>query len=109
MEVYFRDREIERLCLERRRAQQKLGKAGARKLRTRLADLYAASSPEELVAGYPHPLRGDRQGQFAVRLHGGFRLCFEPYEAPCPRTPDGSIDWSRVTTILIVWVGDYHD
>ena len=109
MEIHFKDRTIERLCLEQRRAQKELGRDSARKLRARLADLYAARNPTGLVVGHPHPLRGDRHGQFAVSLHGGVRLCFEPYGDPCPMTIDGGIDWLRVTSILIVWIGDYHD
>lgn len=109
MQINFKDRTIERLCLEQRQAQKDLGKSNARKLRARMADLYAVHDPTDLVAGHPHPLKGDREGQFAVSLHGGLRLCFEPYENPYPRKPDGSVDWSQVTSIVIVWIGDYHD
>ena len=80
-----------------------------RKLRTRLADLQAASSVTELVAGRPHPLVGDRAGQFAVDLEGGRRLVFVPGHDPVPRRDDGSVDWLLVTKVRIVYVGDYHD
>ena len=36
------------------------------------------------------------------------RLIVKPTE-PVPRTPDGGIDVSRVTEILVVEVVDYHD
>jgi proteic killer suppression protein len=63
----------------------------------------------ELVAGRPHPLKGDRAGQLALDLAGGKRLVFEPIEDPIPQHQDGNIDWSKVTQVCIVFVGDYHD
>jgi|GEM_PF-6623124 len=36
-------------------------------LRSRLADLRAAGSVRELVSGRPHPLKGDRAAEFAVK------------------------------------------
>ena len=109
MQIKFRDSKLQKLCEQQARAQKKLGQAGARKLRTRLADLMAAQSVRELVAGRPHPLKGDRVGQFAVDLDGGKRLVFEPDHAPVPLMGDGSIDWSQVSQVCIVFIGDYHD
>lgn len=109
MEVDYKDAALEALCLQGRKAQRQLGAACARKLRARVADLFAASNPTELLVGHPHPLKGDREGWFCVSLHGGVRLCFEPADRPWPRKPDGGIAWSAVNRIRIVWVGDYHD
>jgi proteic killer suppression protein len=81
----------------------------ARKLRSRLADLAAANSVAELIAGRPHPLEHDRIGQFAVDLSGGYRLVFVPANEPIPRHEDLAIDWSHVTIVCIEYIGDYHD
>lgn len=109
MDIHFKDKKIRELCEKRAVAEKKLGAACARKLRTRLDDLDAASKVTELVAGNPHPLKGDRKGQFALDLTGGWRLVFSPDHDPCPRHDDHSIDWSRVTIICIEFIGDYHD
>lgn len=109
MLIAFASRDLEELCLSERRAVRELGKACARKLFARLADLKAASHVGELVAGYPHPLKGDRAGQFSIRLDGGKRLVFSPANEPVPLTDDGSVDWRRVTSVRIVFIGDYHD
>lgn len=77
-----------------------LGKPATRRLHARLADLMAASSVADLVAGHPHPLRGDRAGQLALDLDGGRRLVLEPYEDPAPARDDGSIVWARVTDVM---------
>ncbi len=109
MEITFADRKLQKLCEQQAVAQKKLGANCARKLKTRLADLGAATSVTELVAGRPHPLKGDRAGEFAIDLEGGKRLVFKPGNDPIPLMEDGSIDWSEVTTVCIIFIGDYHD
>lgn len=109
MEIRFKDKKLRELCEKQASAVKKLGDAGARKLRSRLADLSAASRVSELVAGNPHPLRGERLGQFALDLAGGWRLVFAPANDPVPRKGDASIDWSAVTIVCIEFIGDYHD
>ena len=109
MEIQFKDKKLRELCEKQAVAVKKLGDVCARKLRTRLADLSAASRVTELVAGNPHPLTGDRLGQFAVDLAGGWRLVFAPANDPVPRKDDTSIDWSAVTIVCIEFIGDYHD
>ncbi len=109
MKIHIPDDDLRALCEQQRLAIRKLGAPCARKLRGRLADLQAAAHVRELVAGHPHPLQGDRAGQFALGLHGGIRLVFEPDHEPVPERPDGGIDWAQVTQITIIFIGDYHD
>jgi proteic killer suppression protein len=79
-------------------------------LRRRLAALAAAPTLKDMdgVPGNCHPLRGDRQGEFAVHLWGAYRLIFEPAHNPLPKLPDGGLDRSLVTDINIKEVVDYH-
>ncbi|ENO7534434.1 type II toxin-antitoxin system RelE/ParE family toxin [Morganella morganii] len=109
MEILFENSKIQKICEQKKEAEKKLGSICARKLRTRLSDLESASRVTDLVAGSPHPLKGDRAGQFALSLHGGYRLVFSPSNDPCPTTPDGAIDWDKVTIVCIEYIGDYHD
>jgi toxin HigB-1 len=109
MEIIFADDKLQDLCEQEKIAQKKLGQPCARKLRVRLVNLLAAEVVTDLVAGRPHPLKGDRLGQFALDLEGGRRLVFEPANESIPMNEDGGIDWSQVTEVKIVFVGDYHD
>jgi proteic killer suppression protein len=109
MQIEFASQDLAELCLSERRAVRELGKPCAKKLFARLADLAAADRVADLVTGHPHPLRGDRSGQFSLRLEGAKRLVFGPANEPIPANDDGSIDWPRVTRVRIEFVGDYHD
>ena len=109
MDITFRNTKLRKLCEQQAVAHKALGKECARALRSRLADLDAAMSVQNLIAGKPHPLKGDRQGQFALRLKGGTRLVLESANDPVPCKEDDSIDWSKVSAVCIVFIGDYHD
>lgn len=109
MEITFKDKKVRDLCEKKAIAERKPGQACSRKLRSRLADLQAVESVSGLVAGRPHPLKGERTGEFGIDLEGGKRLVFKPVGQPIPRIEDGRIAWSQVTEICIVFIGDYHD
>ena len=108
MEISFAGPKLESVCGQHKLAAKEIGALSAKKLQLRLAELFAAESVKELVAGRPHPLTHDRFGQFAVDLHGGHRLIFKPTRQPPPLLSDGGIDWSSVTEITITEIGDYH-
>jgi toxin HigB-1 len=109
LKIRYSDKKLRELCERRAVAEKKLGASCAAKLRIRLAALEASRRVTDLVAGNPHPLKGDRAGQFALDLAGGWRLVFAPDHEPCPTREQGGIDWSQVTIICIQFIGDYHD
>ena len=109
LQVRFKNKGLREICEKQAVATKKMGPIGARKLRTRLADIQAAERVTDLEAGSPHPLKGDRFGQFALDLAGGWRLVFAPANEPIPRKEDASIDWFHVTVVSIEFIGDYHD
>lgn len=109
MELRFKDKKLQSLCQKQVEARKRLGEPCARKLWSRLADMAAAATVSDLPVGHPHPLKGDRLGQFALDLHGGWRLVFSPANNPIPRRADDAIDWSAVTIVCIEYIGDYHD
>lgn len=72
----------------------------------------AASSLADIPAKLParlHQLRAGSDTEFAVVLHGGHRLVFRIGHSPVPRLPDGGIDRSLVHSVVVTFVGDYHD
>jgi len=109
LDIDYETTKLKKLCLVRKEADRKLGPNSGKKLRTRLADIEAASNVSELVAGRPHPYTEDKAGRFSLDLHGGDRLLFVPLKKPPPKKDDGGIDWSIVESILIVFIGDPHE
>jgi toxin HigB-1 len=109
MDILFKTKALQKLCSNEREAKKQLGADSAKKLRTRVADLRAVARVSELSAGRPHALKDDRSGQYALDLHGGRRLVFESANVPTPLTTDGVTDWQQVTSVRIVFIGDYHD
>ncbi len=109
MEIEYRSKHLRKICEEERIAKSELGAPCAKKLQTRFADMCAAQYVSELIAGDPHPLKGERKGQFAVSLMDGKRLVFEPAHNPIPLKEDSGIDWSKVSRVRIMEILDYHD
>jgi len=93
-----------------RECTRKFGADNARKIEVRLHTLVHAANLAQVfhAPGRCHPLRADRQGQFALDLRGGLRLVFVPADDPLPLLADGSVDPARVTVVVVLEVTDYH-
>ena len=111
MEITFKTKKLLVLCNDSRKAAKELGQACAKKLRSRLDDLEACRSLEDMrsLPGRCHELTVELAGKLAVDLQGGMRLIFEPNREPPPTKPDGGLDWREITEIRVVDVRDYHD
>lgn len=111
MDILFKSNKYRELCHDDALATRTFGRASARKLRTRLDDLAAASnlSLVRKLPGRFHPLKGELDGAFALDLQGGHRLVIEPAENPAPKLNDGTLDLSKVTAIRVIYIGNYHD
>ena len=111
MDIIFASKKLEQMCHDDVLATRTLGAPSARKLRARLDDLIAAVNLgyAAKLPGHFHYLSGNRAGQFAMELHGGCRLVLEPANEPLPRRSDRTLDLSKVTTIKVVNIGEYHD
>jgi len=110
MEISFKSKELERLCMERRFAQRTLGKQSARKLAARYSDLWAAENVIDLPpVGDPHQYSHDKTHIYSLDLHQGQRVLFQPDHDPFPTKVDKGLDWKNVTSIEIILIGDPHD
>ena len=111
MVIYFRTKRLQKICSNSNESVKKLGPKMARKLQQRLMELKAASCLTDISKVPPprcHPLSGDRDGQLSVDLEHPYRLLFVPANDPISVTQDGGLDWTRVTEIEIVEIGDTH-
>ncbi len=92
--------------------KKRYGKPAAQRLQKRILELQACRVLADMrrhKGARLHQLRGERAGQFAVDVDGGRRLVFAPSDNPVPMLPDGGIDESEITCIVLLEVEDYHD
>jgi proteic killer suppression protein len=111
MEVSFTSRGMQKVCSSEKGAQMKWGGRTARRLRQRLMELKAADTLADISHLPParcHKLTGDRLGQLSVDLVHPYRLILTPDHDPVPQKPDGGLDRTKVTKILVLEVCDLH-
>ena len=65
------------------------------------------SSPSSLLQKYGIN-RGKAIMQFALDISKNYRLIFEPNHKPLLKKKDGGLDLTRITSIKILQVEDYH-
>lgn len=70
----------------------------AKALIARLADIEAANSVADLVAGRPREISAN---DYALDLDDGYLLVFTGNHHPNPTDQNGLVDWSRVSRIKI--------
>ena len=79
MEVIFRTRKLERAYTDHAKAEKAFGREVARRYIQRVNIIKQVRDIDELVV-LPglrcHPLKGKRQGQYAMKLTGFYRLIF---------------------------------
>ena len=79
MEVKFRNRKLEKCYREEKQANKAYGREVGRRYIQRIKMIQAAANLDELMK-LPslrcHPLKGDRQGYYAINLTGFYRLIF---------------------------------
>lgn len=110
MEVLFATKKLQRELTEAGKMQRAYGALGAKRISLRLQQMQAAPSLEEMrhLPGRCHELSGDRKGTLAVDVEHPHRLVFRPTENPAPVDEAGGLDWSRVESVTVIAIVDYH-
>jgi proteic killer suppression protein len=103
----FASKSLREICEDEEHATQQLAKNVTRSLRHRLADLEAAGSVRDLIAGRPR--KRTSSGNYEVRLADGFCLEFAANHVKNPVDKNEEVDWNRVNRIQIVRIGRCHD
>lgn len=110
MVLAYKSRTLEKSLTEAKKMAAAFGER-AKKVNQRIKELKAAptlSVMSTIPAANCHPLAGNRENQFAVDISANWRMIFEPNHDPLPRNDDGSLDTTKVTSIKILEIADYH-
>ncbi len=106
LELAFANRSLRHICESELKAKRVLGVEVAKTLKHRLADLRAAISVKDLVAGRPRELQGSHS--IELEVGEGVRLTFCANHDKAPLLPTGQTDWSRVRRVKILRI-EGHD
>jgi plasmid maintenance system killer protein len=112
--ITFVNKKLAKTFNESAQLEKTHGSNRAKKIRIRMQELRAARTLMDFWPPKTGPTRcheltmGKRKGQLSVDLDHPYRLIFKPDHAPVPLKPDGGLDWSQVTAIMILGVEDTH-
>ncbi len=110
MDINYSTRRLEKLCNDSRLATKKMGANQAKKLRSRLDDLAAASRLADMrfLPGRCHELTGTLSKTLSLDLEHPNRLLFVSQEQPPPSKSDGGLDWGAIEAVEITSIEDTH-
>ena len=103
---------MQKTCSSEKEMKREWGAPLAKKLQQRLMELKAADTLDDISRLPParcHELKGDRKGELSVDVTHPYRLIFKPDHDPAPCKPDGGLEWTKVTKVLVLEVVDTHE
>ena len=100
MELAFHTKSIRSICESEEQAKLELGDSVAEVLKHRLADMRAARTPKDLVAGRPRI--GADGKHMVIDLRGGHVIVFKANHPNNPNNDADGLDWARVSRIKIM-------
>ena len=110
MDISYGCKKLKKKCDTDKELTKAYGVNCARKIRSRLDDLHAASNLEVLrsLPGRCRELVGDKKGQLSLDLEQPLRLIFEPANTDVQYKDDGGLNWASVNAVKIISVEDTH-
>lgn len=108
MELAFATKCLRHLCESEVRAERRLGVLGARALQRRLAEIVAAESVEDLVAGQPRFIRENPHEQLVLRVGDNFEVVLKVNHNSVPMLESGTVDWAQVTRVQVLSIKEVH-
>lgn len=111
MKLAYANTKLRKLATTEKELITTFGVNAARDFMKRIAVLETTPTLSGVPTAPPtkrHLLKGDRKGQWSIAVRDGICICVKPDLDPLPLNDDGSIDLSKVTSVEIVYIGDYH-
>jgi toxin HigB-1 len=108
LELAFSTLSLRIICEDEAHAKNELGTNVAEILKRRLADLRAASSVKDLVAGQPRQLDNKNDQCMAIDLCDGFWIVFTANHTRNPKNRIGELDWLKINRVIILRIERNH-
>jgi hypothetical protein len=100
LQLAFDSQSLRSTCEIQAQAESELGADVAETLRRRLADLRAAATVHDLIAGLPTV--GPDGLHLFINVGDGHRIVLMQGHVKCPRTKTNDVDWARVSRVKIM-------
>ena len=110
MEIQYGNNKIEKQLSTAAEIKKAFGQMAV-KVSLRIAEIRSSDTLavlQTIPGACCHPLVGDQQGKWAVKISPNHRLVFRIANSPIPRREDGSINTSLITIVEIIGSEDYH-
>ena len=108
MYIFFRNRKIEKICNNPKQAKLAYGQKCCNKLNQRLSEILACEN-FDILSKLPnngfHSLKGDRKGQYALRIEDPMRLIVAPVVGDAKGY---ETNFSNIKELIIIEIVDYH-
>jgi toxin HigB-1 len=109
LEISFAKKSLRSLCESKAKAETTFGIEAAVMLQRRLADLRAATSVKDLIAGNLNGANKKNDTEIVIDLGGRFSMILTPNHIVLPLLKSGAIDWKKVRRIKVLLIQDVHD
>jgi plasmid maintenance system killer protein len=103
--------DLEKDILDEKKTIRRWGPEMARLIRRRINEIQASENLavlRKIKRPNAHELTGDLKGRISLDLKHPKRMIVKPSNDPIPTLPDGGLDWTLITEIEIVCIGDTH-
>ena len=108
VEIAFNSIELRTICESEAHAKTAFGAQVAEVLKHRLADIRAATSINDLIAGKPRIIDGKDQ-HMAIDLCNGYRIVICANHLKNPTMKSGRLNWSKVSRVKILQIERDYD
>ena len=108
VEIAFDSIALRTICESEAHAKTTLGLRVAEVLKHRLADIRAATSIDDLIAGKPH-LINEIDQHMAIDLSDGYRIVICANHLKNPIMKSGRLNWSKVSRVKILRIERDYD
>lgn len=108
LELAFYSKNLRTLCEDDQLAKQELPPRVAEALKHRLADLRAAPSPSDLIAGRPRTTTDSSGEYLIIELAERYRIIIVANHPETPVTDRDFIDWANVSRLKLLRIENDH-
>ena len=106
MYITFQSKKLRAICESMHEANEIFGDKLASRLRSRLSDLSVTDNILLLPVGSPEVRFEDGEECITITLFGDVKMGFVCGHTVQPKNQDNTINWSRVSRIRLVFIGD---